>query len=177
MAESDADADADEDESAPPGVIAELRDGTPVGGWLLKARPSIWDIGTALRDGTDLDWWRLAPSYRAELVRAGHRCAMFVTRGDGRVRSGVWAIGEVTGDPVEDTGDPDDPLWRDEAAQRQLRPRIPVRLDVLGEPVAREAMVADPRLAGTEILRVPRIGNPAALTPGEWSALCELAYA
>ncbi len=158
-------------------VIAELRDGTPVGAWLLKARPSIWDIGAALRDGTELDWWRLAHSYRAELVRAGHPCAMFVTRGDPAVASGVWALGDVTGDPVDDAGDPDDPLWRDAGAQRQVRPRIPVHLGVLGEPVLREAMVADPRLAGTEILRVPRIGNPAALTPGEWSALCELAHA
>lgn len=162
-------------EGDPADVLAELRDGTPVGAWLLKARPSIWDIGTALRDGTDLDWWRLAPSYRAELVRGGHRCAMFVTRGDRRVPSGIWAIGEVTGDPVDDVGDPDDPLWRDEAAQRQLRPRIPVRLDVLREPVLREAMAADPRLSGTEILRVPRIGNPAVLTPSEWTALCQLA--
>lgn len=157
------------------GVLAELRDGTPVGAWLLKARPSIWDIGAALRDRTELDWWRLAHSYRAELVRAGHRCAMFVTRGDPGVPSGIWALGEVTGDPVDDAGDPGDPLWRDRAAQRQVRPRIPVRLDVLDEPVLREAMAADPRLADSEILRVPRIGNPAALTPTEWSALCELA--
>lgn len=156
-------------------VIARLRDGTPVGAWLLKARPSVWDIGTALRDGTELDWWRLAHGYRAGLVHAGHPCAVFVTRGDPRVRSGVWAIGEVTGDPVDDAGDPDDPLWRDPAAQRQVRPRIPVLLEVLGEPVLREDLVADPRLAGTEILRVPRIGNPAALTPDEWSALVDLA--
>jgi hypothetical protein len=41
-------------------------------------------------------------------------------------------------------------------------------------PVRREEFVADPRLAQAEILRVPRIGNPAALTPGEWAALVEL---
>lgn len=155
-------------------VIARLRDGTEVGAWLLKARPSIWDIGTALDQDVELDWWRLAPSYRAELVHAGHPCAMWVTRGDARVASGVWAMGTVVGEPHDDTGDPDDPLWVDEGARRQVRPRIPVQLEVLVEPVRREELLADPRLAGAEILRVPRIGNPAALTPGEWAALVDL---
>jgi hypothetical protein len=155
--------------------IARLRDGTRVGAWLLKASPSIWDIGTALGDGVELDWWRLAPSYRADLVHAGHPCAMWVTRGDDRVASGLWAIGEVTGEPHEDVGDPDDPLWRDEGARRQLRPRVPVRLEVLEDCLAVGTFRADPRLERAEILRVPRIGNPAALTPQEWDAVRDLA--
>ena len=157
------------------GAVARLRDGTEVGAWLLKARPSVWDIGTALGEGVELDWWRLAPSYRVDLVHAGHPCAMWVTRGDVRVASGVWAIGEVTGEPVADVGDPEDPLWIDEGARRQLRPRVPVRLEVLEAPVRREELAADPRLRRAEILRVPRIGNPAAFTPGEWAALLDLA--
>lgn len=154
-------------------VIATLRDGTEVGAWLLKAKPSIWDIGTAIGTGVELDWWRLAPSYRVGLVRSGHPCAMWITRGDPRVVSGVWAIGAVTGEPHDDLGDPDDPLWRDEGARRQVRPRIPVRLDVLETPLRREELLADPRLRRAEILRVPRIGNPAAFTPAEWEALLE----
>ena len=71
-------------------------------------------------------------------------------------------------------GDPDDPLWRDEGARRQLRPRVPVRLEVLDPPLTRAQFAADPRLERSEILRVPRIGNPAALTPTEWLALEEL---
>lgn len=157
-----------------PGGVASLRDGTSVGAWLLKASPAIWDIGSALRDGTELDWWRLAPSYRAELVRPGHPCAMWVTRGDPRVRSGLWAIGEVVGEPVDDVGDPEDPLWRDLSARAQLRPRVPVRLEVLHAPILREVVVEDPRLSHAEILRVPRIGNPAAFTPDEWTAVCSL---
>lgn len=154
--------------------IARLRDGTAVGAWLLKANPAVWDIGTALRDGTELDWWRMARSYRNDLVAPGQPCAMWVTRGDRRVGSGVWALGEVTGPVHEDSGDPDDPLWRDEAARRQLRPRLPVRLEVLDRPVLREEFVADPRLDHAEVLVVPRIGNPAVLTPDEWQALLEL---
>lgn len=154
--------------------VASLRDGTEVGAWLLKANPAIWDIGTALREGTDLDWWRMARSYRNDLVATGHPCVMWVTHGDRRVGSGVWALGAVTGPVDEDCGDPDDPLWRDEAARRQLRPRLPVRLEVLSRPVLRAAFAADPRLHHAEVLRVPRIGNPAVLTPDEWEALLDL---
>lgn len=159
----------------PDGTVAVLRDGTPVGAWMLKAHPSVWDIGAALRSGTELDWWRLAPGYRADLVDEGHPCALWITRGDSRVPSGLWALGEITGAPHEDVGDPDDDLWRDEAARRQLRPQVPVRLRVLERPVPREAIQDDPRLHSLEILRVPRIGNPAAITPDEWDALEDLA--
>ena len=155
----------------PASAVALLRDGTPVAAWVLKARPSLWDIGTALRRGDELDWWRLAHSYRAELVGPGHPCVMWVTRGDARTPAGVWAVGTVTGPPVDDVGDPDDPLWRDEGARRQVRPRIPVELEVLEHPVSLEEVRDHPVLSGTEVLRVPRIGNPAALTPDEWAAL------
>ena len=157
------------------GPVAWLRDGTEVGAWMFKARPSIWDIGAALSDGVDLDWWRMAPTYRAGLVHEGHPCALWITRGDPAVASGLWAVGEVVGEPYEDVGDPDDPLWVDEGARRQLRPRVAVRLVVLAEPVPREVVAADPRLSRLEILRVPRIGNPAALTPAEWAAVRSLA--
>lgn len=152
-------------------AIAHLRDGTPVGAWMLKANPAVWDIGAALVSGTELDWWRLAHSYRADLVRRGHPVVMWVTRGDPRVASGVWAIGEVAGDVVLGAGDDQDPLWRSEIAREQVRPRIAVRLEVLEEPLTREEFAAHPDLEDAEILRVPRAGNPVALTPDEWGAL------
>jgi hypothetical protein len=158
------------------GVLARLRDGSPVGAWMLKAHPSVWDIGSALHSGVELDWWRLAPSYRVELVQPGHPLVLWVTRGDTRVPSGVWAVGEITGAPQIDVGDPEDDLWRDPAAQRQLRPHVPVRLRVLARGLPREQILADPRLSSIEILRVPRMGNPASLTPDEWWALDELIH-
>ena len=129
-------------------VIAHLRDGTEVGAWLLKAHPSIWDIGTALGEGVELDWWRLAPSYRVELVHAGHPCAMWVTRGD--AAGAVGRLGGRRGDRANrsrTSGDPDDPLWVDEGARRQVRPRIPVRLEVLEVPVRREELSVGPPAA------------------------------
>lgn len=141
---------------------------------MFKAKPEVWDIGAAFRDGVKLDWWRLAPTYRAGLLKIGQPCVLWVTRGDSRVPSGVWAVGEIDGEVFEDVGDPDDELWRDQAAQRQLRPRVPIRLDVLEEPVLREEIMGDPRLSSIEILRVPRIGNPASLSPEEWLAMQDL---
>lgn len=155
-------------------AIARLRDGTEVGAWMFKANPAVWDIGAALAAGVELDWWRMAPGYRSELVAPGQPCAVWVTRGDDRVRSGVWAVGRIDGPVIDDTGDPDDPLWRDEEARRQVRPRVPLRMRVLSEPVRREMIMADPRLERCEVLRVPRIGNPATLTVPEWTALVEL---
>ena len=88
-----------------------LRDGTVVAAWLFKANPEVWDIFGHIRRGAPLDAWRMTPSYRVALVRPGHRAVLWITgqRGSGHV-PGVWAIGEVTGDPYEDVGDPDDPL-------------------------------------------------------------------
>ncbi len=154
--------------------LRHLRDGSVVGAWVLKASPAIWDIGAALDEQVDLDWWRLAPSYRVALVRAGDPCAMWVTKGDPRVSSGFWAVGTVVGEPFEDVGDPEDTLWRDEHARRQVRPRVPIQMEVLETPIERDAVLADPRLRRTEIVRVPRIGNPAAMTPEEWMALDDL---
>lgn len=141
---------------------------------MLKARPDVWDIGAAIEQRLDLNWWRLAHTYRANLVDAGHPCLLWITRGDNRVPSGIWGHGQVLGPASLGTGDPDDPLWLDEVAQNQVRPRIEVELKVLGEPITREQILADPRLSAMEILRVPRIGNPSAVTPEEWSAIREL---
>lgn len=141
---------------------------------MFKAHPDVWDIGSALRDGVELDWWRMAPSYRVALVAAGQPCALWVTRGDSRVPSGLWAVGQIDGEVFEDVGDPDDDLWRDPVAQRQLRPRVPIRMDVLDEPLRREEFLDDPRLSSIEILRVPRIGNPASLSPLQWATIQDL---
>ena len=152
-------------------MIARLADGSPVGAWMLKARPDVWDIGTALEQGLSLNWWRLAHSYRADLVADGHPCVMWITRGDARTPSGIWGYGRVVGEPFLGTGDSTDPLWIDTVAQAQVRPRIQVEIVTLSEPIRREEIAADPRLAGLEILRVPRIGNPASASPQEWQVI------
>ena len=155
-------------------MIARLRDGSPVGAWLLKANPTVWDIGSFLASGADVDRWRLAPSYRCALMLADHPVVLWVTRGDPVFVAGVWAVGHVTAEPSDDVGDPDDDLWRDRGAQRQVRPYVEVRMSVLDRPVAAEAVRAHPDLVGMELLRAPRMGSPVALTPQEYRALVGL---
>lgn len=157
------------------GVVARLRDGTPVGAWVLKANPAVWDVGAFLRSREPLHDWRLAPSYRVDLVAPGHPVVLWVTRGDARYRAGVWGIGRVTGAPRADVGEPEDHLWRDLAARDQVRPYVPVDLEVLDEPVALEHLREDPRFDGAEIVRAPRVASPGALTPAQWSAVRDLA--
>lgn len=156
--------------SRPP-VVARLRDGSPVGGWVLKANPAVWDIGAHLRSGDRVDRWRLAPSYRCGLMGPGHPVVLWVTRGDPGLPPGVWATGHVIGSPEDDVGEPDDPLWRDHGAQRQVRPYVEVRLDVLDRPVGVDDLRSHAVLAGMELFRAPRMGSPISLSPDELDAL------
>ena len=143
---------------------------------MLKANPDVWDVEGALASRRDLDTWRLAPSYRVELVRPGHPCVLWVTgTGVGAARAGVRALGVVTTEPFPDVGDPDDPAWRDRAAARVERPYIGVSLDVLDRPLTRAEVRADPRLEALEVLRRPRMGSPLAVTDGELAAMRQLA--
>ncbi|MFZ4517376.1 MAG: EVE domain-containing protein [Microthrixaceae bacterium] len=155
-------------------AVARLRDGTAVGAWLLKANPAVWDVGAFLDAGEEADTWRLAPTYRVDLLAVGQPVGLWITRGDPAHPPGLWAVGSVTGAPADDVGDPDDPRWRDLGARRQVRPYVPVRLRALDRPVAVEAVRNDPRLATTEIVRAPRVASPVAVTPEEWAALLDL---
>jgi hypothetical protein len=154
-----------------PGTVAHLRDGTPVAAWLLKANPAVWDVGTFLASGAAVDRWRLARSYRSDLLAPGHPVVLWVTAGDPGHPPGVWGVGEVTAGAEDDVGEPDDPLWRDRAAQRQVRPYVEVRLRVLARPAPAAAVRDHVVLAGMELFRAPRMGSPVALTPDEWDAL------
>ncbi len=159
---------------ADPVVVAELRDGTEVGAWMFKARPDVWDIATALRDRSGLDRWRMADSYRVELIAPGQPCALWITGpATGTPTPGVWAIGHITSEPYEDRGDPDDELWSDESARRQFRPYVSVDLDVLDQPITRAELRGDPRFESAEILVAPRVASPLAIRPLEWAAILD----
>jgi hypothetical protein len=156
--------------------LPRLRDGTEVAAWVFKANPEVWDVLAFLASGVDVDSWRMAPSYRVGLIEPGQPCVLWVTGPRGaRHTPGVWAIGEVTGEPFDDVGDPDDPLWIDLGAQRQVRPFVEVSMAVLDEPVPREELAAEPAFAGAEILTSPRMGSPLALTPDELDVILALA--
>ena len=139
---------------------------------MFKANPAVWDVLGFLKSGVDVDGWRMARSYRVDLVRPGHPCVLWVTGPKGSSHTpGVWAIGEITGEPYEDVGDPDDHRWRDHGAQRQVRPYVATRMTPLDEPVSRYELADDPLFASAEILTRPRMGSPLALRASELAAI------
>jgi hypothetical protein len=139
---------------------------------MFKANPAVWDVLGFLKSGLEVDGWRMAPSYRVDLVQPGHPCVLWVTGPKGSAHTpGVWAIGEITGEPYDDVGDPDDHRWRDHGAQRQVRPYVETRMAPLDEPVSRYDLAEDPRFVAAEILSRPRMGSPLALTVVELGAI------
>ena len=128
---------------------------------MLKANPDVWDVIGHLTAGRIIDSWGVMPGYRADLMEPGDRCLVWVTGPRGSSwTSGIWAAGTVTSHPVPS-----------EEEGRRLR----VGLDVHGleHLVPRQELRSDPRFAAAEILRLPRMGNPLILTPGEVMAIDE----
>jgi hypothetical protein len=159
----------------PPEPVRRLRDGRVVGGWLLKASPTVWDLPAFLAAGGRLDHWRLTDSYRLDLVAPGDRCVLWMTGPHGATPTpGLWALGTIRGRPeLRGEGD-DDGFWETETERRKPRAIVPIRLRVLKEPIPRRAFVDDPRFADAEIRRAPRVGNPVALTPDELAVIDEI---
>jgi hypothetical protein len=81
-------------------------------------------------------------SYRLELMAAGQPCLLWLS---GRAAPGVHALGALTG-----------PVGRDDDGG----PVVPVRLELLAEPVPRAELLADPRMRDAEVLRMPAGSNP-----------------
>ncbi len=159
------------DEPTP--TIAFLRTATPVGAWLLKANPEMWDIHDALTSGEQLDWWRLAHSYRVSLVHCGQPVGLWVTRSQNpRLRWGLAAIGRITSEPSLQQDDLGDLRWGP-LHRPDRRYYIEVTLELLPTWVSATSLRHDPRTAGMEIFRAPRVASPVAVTPTEWQALLE----
>jgi hypothetical protein len=166
--------------------IGRLRNGTPIGGWLLKARPDVWDLPAYLAAGNIVESWSLVDSYRLELLAPGQPCVLWMTGATGsRPTPGLWAMGELTGEPElgdadgldgdgHDGHDGDDGFWLSDGERDRPRPRIAVRLDFFDPPIPRAVFTDDPRLARAEIFRAPRAGNPVAFTPAELACIREI---
>jgi hypothetical protein len=96
-------------------------------------------------------------SYRLELMAAGQACLLWLS---GRTAPGVHALGRLTGPVGED----------DDAG-----PVVPVRLELLAEPVARAELLADPRMRDAEVLRMPAGSNPSWLSAEQFGAVLDRA--
>jgi hypothetical protein len=121
--------------------------------WLVKSSvpPDLLVPGWA--PGTDRELRRcVRRSYRLALMSAGSPCLLWVS---GRDRPGVHAVGTLTG-PAEEDGD---------------GPAVRVRFTLLGEPVARADLLADPAVRAAEVLRMPAGSNPSWLSAAQYAAV------
>jgi hypothetical protein len=123
--------------------------------WVLKSTRPPAAIDAGWRPGRERSLVRcVRRSYRLELVAAGQPCLLWLS---GRDRPGVQALGAITGD-VEDGAD---------------GPAVPVRLNLLPEPVARADLLGDPRMRDAEVLRMPAGSNPSWLSPVQFDAVLD----
>ncbi len=147
--------------------------GVDVGGWLLKARRDVWDVVGAMAGREPLTSWRLTPSYRVGMIRVGDPVVLWLTGSTRQMPPpGVWAVGTVTGDIDERQGSGGG--WIDLEARDQVRPRVPVNLSVLEQPLLRTELAAHADFAEAEILVAPRVGNPGVLRRRELAVIADL---
>ncbi len=126
-----------------------------LGAWLLKASPAHLPVEEMLRTGfRDLVSRCVHPTYRTELVAEGQPVLLWVSGGDPRHPSGIYAAGSTTG-PVEIVGEVSMPV--------RLRPVDPV--------VERAELLEDPHLRDLEVIRMPAGSNPSYVDRAQYRTL------
>jgi hypothetical protein len=127
-----------------------------LGAWVVKANPSLTSVASLADDGyAGVCRWCVRPSYRTELVAAGHPVLLWVSGTDPDFPVGFHAYGETTGP------------CRTEAGQHEM----PMRLQPVPSPVPRSVLLLDPVLARAEVVRMPAGSNPSYLDRTEYAAL------
>jgi hypothetical protein len=97
------------------------------------------------------------PSYRLRLMAAGQPCLLWLS---GPHRPGVHALGMLAGTPDTDADG---------------QPAVPVRLTLLGDPVPRAELLADPVARHAEVMRMPAGSNPSWLSADQFAAVLDRA--
>jgi hypothetical protein len=118
-----------------------------LGAWLVKAAPGRAPIDEWVEsDFAAVTTRCVRPTYRARMIRAGQPVLLWLSGGDVRLPSGIYAQGRTTGAVrVEDEDGPVMPL-----VLRGIDPVVP-RTDLLALPGLRDL----------EVLRMPAGGNPS----------------
>ena len=136
--------------------------------WILQGNPERYDVLADLQAGTPIEAWSITRHIHD--VAKDDRAALWVS---GRGRSGVYALGRVTGPPYE--GHVSGSGWRRPEDHGATMWFCPVIFDevLLDDPVPRDELKTDPRFAHARILTQPQAGNPFSLTDDEWAVLEE----
>ena len=123
--------------------------------WVFKSAVPTAQLAPGWRPGSSRSLTRcVRPSYRLGLMAAGQPCLLWVS---GRVGPGVHALGSLTAGPQDADGGP----------------VVPVDLTLLVEPLAREALLADPVTRDAEVLRMPAGSNPSWLSPAQFAVVLD----
>jgi hypothetical protein len=121
--------------------------------WLVKTSRAPAELVPGWRSGTEQELTRcLRPSYRLGLMVPGQPCLLWLS---GRNRPGVHAHGTLAGPTGIGAGGPE----------------IAVRLTLLGVPVPRAELLADPDARDAEVLRMPAGSNPSWLSARQYAAV------
>lgn len=151
----------------------ELTGGEGRNVWLFQARPEKYDLRAELskKRAGDASSWSVTANARE--MRPGDVVVLWQSGKD----AGVYALGELTGEPYEKTyEDGTEPHWARTKGDGQ--PAVESRVDftyttILPEPILKAVIRQDPALAGMHVIRSPQ-GTNFKVTPEEWEALQKL---
>jgi hypothetical protein len=152
--------------------------GTPtrdlLGAWLLKANPTVWDVGRFLKSPDPcVRSWAVRPGSRAAMMQAGDRVLLWMS-GDGRTGfdRGIWGLGWVTA-PAEPWVDEKRGFWVDQQAREAVRARVQTDIPLLAEPVTATELRSH-GIDRLEVQRMPQGANPSWVSRDELARLDHL---
>lgn len=134
--------------------------------WIFQANPGVYDIHTSLAVEAE-EFWNCNQHYRK--IKAGDRVLIWIS---GK-KSGVYALGAVTTDPVmRPDSSRGQRYWTDPGNGRRERPRVKVKYErvFLDRPLYRDFLQCDPELWNLSILAQP-IGTNFPVKEDEWQTL------
>jgi MoxR-like ATPase len=134
------------------------------GGWLFQANSDLYDLAAELQSkapGDGDDW---SVSRNREEMRPGQNVLLWQS---GK-RAGIYAVGELTGEPFERPAGTASP---DRAEQPALEWVVSFRYtNILAEPILKADLLRHPVLSNLQVIRMPR-GTNFKVTPTEWAEL------
>lgn len=170
---------AEPGQSRPPSGVQAKREvierlGTPNRSvWLFQCNPDRYKIFDLVADTAALPANWSAGRY-LDQIETGDGVVFWLSGRD----AGVYALGVVTGTPLELTG-AGSPWWVDDEQRHRHEWFVPfdLTLDLFREPIRRADLRSDPRFEGARILRQAFAANPHVVTQDEWEAILDFAEA
>lgn len=142
--------------------------------WLFQANPKFYDLAERVPQAHigDEDTWTVT-RHRDEM-RAGDTVLLWLSGAN----AGIYAIGELTGAPTEQTYEPGDenrPMWLDAEPTKTISAwHVPFRyIRIFPEPIRKATLLEHPVLQKLLVLRAPS-GTNFRVNSDEWVALQDI---